>query len=310
MVTRVSTVGNYSAILQNLLAAQARQAEAGEQVATQKNGKDLKDYARSAEMLTGMRSLQTRLNVYTEQNKLIGDKLATQDMALNQIMDAGNAARQAILDAIASDRADTLIEELQAQMRNAVEGANTRYGGKSLFAGGQVDTKPVTAQQMSDLTLPPGIIGAFFQNDRFKAQAKLDDSTTVTTGMLADEILTGFMTGLQAIQGFHEGVDGPFNGRLTDAQRTFLQNQLSSWDTIRSDLTLVVGKNGLVQQRVEKVADDLSERTTTLAGMMGDIVDADMAKAAVNLQSAQMAVQAAAQVFLTLQSASLLNFLR
>ncbi|HEY8572161.1 flagellin [Phenylobacterium sp.] len=310
MVTRVSTVGNYSAVLQNLLAAQSRQAEAGEQVATQKNGKDLKDYARSAEMLTGMRSLQTRLDVYAEQNKLIGDKLATQDMALNQMMEAANGARQAILDAIASDRADTLMEELNAHMRNAVEGANTRYGGKYLFAGGRVDTKPVTAQQTSDLTLPPGIIMLFFQNDTFKPQAKLDDSTTVTTGMLAHEILEPFLTGLQAVQGFHESVDGPFNGRLTDAQRTFLQGQLASWDTIRSDLTLDVGKNGLVRQRVDKVKDDLVTRQTTLAGMMGDIVDADMAKAAVNLEAAQMAVQSAAQVFLTLQSTSLLNFLK
>ena len=310
MVTRVSTSGSYSAILQNLLAAQARQAEAGEQVATQKNGKDLKDYARSAEMLTGMRSLNTRLDVYAEQNTLIRDKLATQDMALNQMMDAANDARQAILDAIASDRADTLIQELQAQMNKAVEGANTRYGGKYLFAGGQVDTKPITAQTMPELTLPPGIIASFFQNDRFQTQAKLDDSTTVTTGMLADDMLTDFLTGLQTIQGFHEGVNGPFNGRLTDAQRTFLQGELASWDTIRSDLTLQVGKNGLIQQRVEKVADDLTVRQTTLAGMMGDIIDADMAKAAVNLQSAQMAVQSAAQVFLTLQNSSLLNLLK
>jgi len=60
MVTRVTTPGNYSAVLANLLAAQKRQQEAGNQVATQKNGVNLKEYAGSAEILTSMQSLSTR----------------------------------------------------------------------------------------------------------------------------------------------------------------------------------------------------------------------------------------------------------
>jgi flagellar hook-associated protein 3 FlgL len=43
--------------------------------------------------------------------------------------------------------------------------------------------------------------------------------------------------------------------------------------------------------------------------MVGDITDADMGQAATQLQMAQMAVQAAAHVFQTLQGASLLSIL-
>ena len=52
MVTRVTTPGNYATVLTNLLAAQERQSVAGAKVATQKNGQDLKDYAKSSELLT------------------------------------------------------------------------------------------------------------------------------------------------------------------------------------------------------------------------------------------------------------------
>ena len=79
MVTRVTTPGNYSAVLTNLLAAQKRQMDAGNQVATQKNGQNLKDYAKSSELLTAMRTVQTRLGVFQDQGSLISDKLATQD---------------------------------------------------------------------------------------------------------------------------------------------------------------------------------------------------------------------------------------
>ena len=46
MVTRVTTPGNYSAVLANLLAAQNRQMAAGDKVATQRNGN-----RRSSELL-------------------------------------------------------------------------------------------------------------------------------------------------------------------------------------------------------------------------------------------------------------------
>ena len=94
MVTRVSTVGNYSAILANIMAAQQRQLEAGVRVSTQKNGSDLKDFAQNDEMLTAMRSVQTRLTGYQDQNSLIADKLTTQDTALNRVADASQADRK------------------------------------------------------------------------------------------------------------------------------------------------------------------------------------------------------------------------
>src|SRR5512143_614100 len=111
MVTRVSTAGNYSAILANLMAAQQRQLEAGERVSTQKNGSSLKDYALNDEMLTAMRAVHTRLTGFQDQNSLIADRLTTQDTALNQAAGAAQGIRTAIADAIASGNASNLMAE-------------------------------------------------------------------------------------------------------------------------------------------------------------------------------------------------------
>src|SRR4051812_22353656 len=121
MVTRVSTSGNYASVLANLMAAQQRQVDAGNRVSSQKNGNDLKDYAKKAETLTAMRAVERRLVGYQDQNGLISAKLTTQDNALVQIPDAATATRQAIAEALATDRGDTLIQDLQAQFQNAVE---------------------------------------------------------------------------------------------------------------------------------------------------------------------------------------------
>jgi len=309
MSTRVSTIGNYSAVLANLMAAQQRQIAAGDKVGTQKNGQDLKDYARDAELITAMRSIRTRVEGYQETNGLIADRLATQDAALSQVAGAAAEARQVIAEALASGRADTLVEDIQAQMRNAVEGMNARYGGKYVFAGGQVDTRPVTATSLADLTAGPPI-ASFFKNDGFKAQARIDDSTTVTTGVLASDVGTNMMTAFQTFQSFEQGGSGPFTGALTAAQRTFLENQLATWDGVRADVTTIAGRNGLTQRRVDAVKGDLAARNHAISGMMGEIIDADMPLAATQLEAAQLSVQAAAQVFVSLQNASLLNVLK
>lgn len=310
MVSRVSTGGNYSAVLANLISAQQRQMDAGTKVASQKNGSDLKDYARNAEMLTAMRSIETRLGAFTEQNKLVSSRLTTQDFALSQVADAAQIARQAIAESIASGRVDTLMQDMQAAFRNGVEGMNARYGGKYLFAGGQVDTPPFSATSLSDLTIPATNVADYFHNDSYVAQAKVDDSTLVDLGFLADAFGTGMMEAFKAIQAFEEGVDGPFDGELTVNQRTFLESQLSVWDAAYKDLVNVGGRNGMVQSRVDSVKEDLVARTNSIKGMVGEIVDADMSQAVSNLQQAQISVQAAAQVFLALQESSLLNVLR
>jgi flagellar hook-associated protein 3 FlgL len=304
-MNRVSTAGNYATVLANLMSAQNSQIYYGNQVATQKKGTDLKSYSTTADTLTAMHTVQARLKTYQEQNSVIADRLSSQDTALNQVTDAAGAIRQAMLDALATGHADTMMQDIQAQMSIAVEGMNARYNGKYLFAGGQVDTKPLDVQSMNDLAGSVDVT-TLFKNDDYKTQNKLDDSTTVTTGVLANDVGTPMM---QALQDLQNSPLGPFTGELTPAQQQFLQDQSARWDTIRQDLTTVTAANGLIQKRLDTSKQNVVAQDTALAGMVGDITDADMGMAASQLQMAQMAVQAAAHVFQTLQSSSLLSVL-
>lgn len=310
-MNRVSTSGNYATVLANLTKAQQSQLYFGNQLATQRKGADLKAYATTADTLTAMHTVQARLKSYQEQNTVIADRLSSQDSALNQVTDAAGAIREAMANAIATGSSETMMTDIQAQLAGAVEGMNSRYNGKYLFAGGQVDTRPVSLTSMNDLTDPPSPaapvdVSTFFHNDNYKMQNKVDDSTTVTTGVLASDIGTKLMTALHDLQ---NSPVGPFTGKLSVAQQNWLQGQLGTWDGLRSDLTTMTAANGLTQKRLDTSKATVVSQDTTLAGMVGDITDADMGQAATQLQMAGMAVQAAAHVFQTLQGASLLSIL-
>jgi flagellar hook-associated protein 3 FlgL len=312
MVTRVSTIGNYNTVLANLMAAQQRQLEASERVSTQKNASDLKGYAANDELLTAMRSVQSRLDTYTTQNKLVADKLTTQDTALNQVADATQQARQAIADALASGDGTTLMSELQGSFSQAVGAMNTKYNGTYVFSGGQINTQPATPQLLTDLTAggpPSPAISTFFKNDQFKAQTQIDDSTTVTTGVLASDVGANVLTSFQNMQAYVDA-NGSFNGTLTAAQKSFLESQLSVFDAAHTGVVNITAQNGMVQQRVDSVGADITSRQNTLSQMMSGITDADMGKAAADLQMAQTSFAAAAQVFQSLKDSSLLNLLQ
>jgi flagellar hook-associated protein 3 FlgL len=304
---RVSTAGNYAAVLANLTAAQQSQMYFGNEVATQKNGTELKSYATTADTLTAMHTVQARLQAYADQNTVVADRLAQQDTALNQITDAAGSIREAIANALATGHADTLMQDIQAQLGIATQGLNAQYDGKYLFGGGQVNTQPVTLSQLSDLSAP-ATVASFFHNDTYKLQNRLDDSTTVTSGMLASDLGTPMLNALQTLQSYLDA-NGPITGTLTTAQVNFLTSQISTWDKVRTDLTTTTASNGLVQKQVGNSAQNVASQTTTVTGLLGDITDADMGQAAGQLQMAQMAVQAAAHVFQTLQASSLINIL-
>ena len=308
MVTRVSTAGNYSAILANLMAAEDRQVNAESRVSSQKNGTDLKAYANKAEQLTAMNSIAKRLQTYQDQNAQIASKLTTQDQALNSVADSAASVAQAIREALAADNADTLMQQVQGQFQTAVAGLNTQFDGKYLFAGGQINVQPVTATQLSNLTAGPPI-SSFFKNDNYQVQAKLDDSTTVTTGQLASNLGTNMLTSFQSLEAFDQSAGGPINGPLTAAQRTFLQGELANWDAVRASVTTSAAQNGLVQKQVDQSATNLVTQHNTLTAMIGNITDADMGQAATDLSNAQLSVQASARVLQALQTSSLLNLL-
>lgn len=308
MVDRVSTAGAYSAILQNLMQAENQQSNAENRVSSGKNGSDLKAFATQAETLTAMKAVNTRIVNYQTQNSQIAARLATQDQALTDLSNTATSVRTAIGNALASGSAETLMQEMQDAFATASGDLNTQYDGKYLFSGGQVNTKAFNATQMTDLT-SGAALSTFFGNDNFQTQAKLDDNTTVTTGQLASNVATPLMQAFQAIQAYNDGPNGPLSGQLTAAQQTFLTNTLQQVIGVATGLTTVTAQNGLVQARLDDVQKTLTTQQNSLTSMIGNITDADMAKAATDLSNAQLSVQASAKVLQSLQQDSLINLL-
>jgi flagellar hook-associated protein 3 FlgL len=310
MITRVSTAGSYSAVLTNLANAESQQMIANNQVSSQKVAQDLKGFAGQAETLTAMQAVQSKVDGLLSQNTVLANRYTDQDTALGQIGTAAQDGRTAVADALSSNNADTLMQQLQGAFSDAVSGLNFQSQGTYLFAGGQVNTAPVTAQTMSDLTTPAATtnLKSIFTNDNFVASNQITETSSVQGGQLANNVGQPLMAVFQDIQAY-QNTNGPFTGQLTTAQQSFLQGEMAKFDTAYNGLVNNQAQNGAVQSQITGAATALTSRQTQLQSMIGSITDVNMADAVSRLQTAQVAVQASAQVFSALQSSSLLNYL-
>ena len=307
-MTRISTPDTWNSALLNLMNAQQSQSQAQTEVSTQKIATDLGGFGRQAETLTAFKSAKARVDGYVATSRSVSARLTTQDTALNQVAGAGQAARQAITDALASASGDGLMLVLQQSFQQVVDGLNTRHDGDYVFGGGRTDRAPVSATTLSDLTTAPAV-DSLFQNGSLKAAARLDDSTTVQTGFLASDVGKPLFQVFQAIQAYATGSNGPFSHPLSDAQRTFLSSQLGAFDTAITGVTAAAARNGGLQKRIETHITDQKAQSDSLTQLIGDRTDIDMATALTRLTQAQQAVQASAQIVASLKNTSLLNLL-
>jgi len=307
-VSRIATANQYKSVLNDLMRAQNRQVEAQREVSTGKRGDDLLGFADRARALVAAQSVQTRVKGMVDQLSAVDVKLQTQQLGLESVADSAEGLRQAIASALASGRADGLMNQAQTYFRQAVEGLNTRYGDGYLFSGGQIDTPPVNVATLAQLAAASPV-DAIFDNGTLIASTRTDDSSTVQTGFLADAVGKPVMESLQRLQLFHQGGSGPFASQLTDAQRVFLESEYTQLAAISEAATGVAAQGGSVQKQIEKAMKAQVARATTLEQTLGDLTEVDVAEAASKLSQAQVAVQASAQVFLSLRDMSLLNFL-
>lgn len=307
-MNRVSTANGYTSVLSDLMRAQQRQETANTQVSSGKSASDLKGYARDAETLTATRAVKARVDGFIEQSDALAAKLNSQDLALTQAADSAQSAHEAIVSALALGHGEGLKAELNSWFSSAAQALNTQHAGRYLFAGGQVDTKPVAATQMSDLTAQP--LSAAFKNDQLTPTNRLDESTTIQSGFLADQLGTPLFTAFQQVQAYLDANGGDFPAQLDTNATNFLTSVVTQFDTARQGLTDAAAQNGLTQNRVDQSKSTQTSRQTMLTNMIGDIADVDMADALARLQQAQTATQASAKVFQTLQDSSLLNYLR
>lgn len=305
---RVSTSLQNQSMLTELLRTQRNMLDAQREVST---GKRIHEFADSPSELAGLlaaRGADARSADFAEAAKAAQGRLNLQDTHIDEFAGIVASLRQASLDAVANDSATTVMAEAEGAFSRMVSILNTQVDGKYIYGGTRQDVPPVTATTLDQLLALPDVAGAF-QNNTIRQTAQIGENETIAFGALASDLGTPAFQALRDLAQFSAGPDGNFSDDLTTQQADFLTGLSQTFEAVASNVNQQLATNGLAYNQAKTAVKEQGDMRATLAEMISDIEDVDMAEALSKLTNAQTAMQASAQTFSMVQRMSLMDFL-
>ncbi|HEY4547298.1 MAG TPA: flagellin [Pedomonas sp.] len=290
-MTRVASYSHNQSLLQGMLRNQADLYKTQQQINTGKKADDYKGIAPQASTVVTARAAMSRTEAYKDTANEISQTLSLIDLKTGSMLEATEALKQSILEALAMDNGQGFGEILESNFQMIASALNTKIGNSYLFGGGQTTEKPFTATSLDDLA---GLASASdaFVNDQTKSSVRVTDTFTMQYGVLADEVATPVMEVIKALKEFHDDpMTGPINGDLTPAQVTFLEARLADIDAATQGMRTIQTANGLRQSQMKDVTEQLKQQSVYYETFVADIEDVDMAEAITRFNADQAALE-------------------
>jgi flagellar hook-associated protein 3 FlgL len=308
MLDRVGTLNHSTVLLHEYQRIQSRLVETQTQISTGKVGDTYSDVDNRAGVLSAAKSKAGRTDTLMASAKEVQSKLGTQDVQLQHLAELSDQWREAISNAIATGRAETLMESARGIYKTAASILNSQVDGVYIYGGTRTDVAPVNRTTLEDLAATP-LVADVFENTQIQQTQTVEDGVSMETGLLASDLGTDLFQMLHDLATMDSGPNGPFGSTLTAAQKTFLEGQMAQIPIVSRELNTYAAVNGTRYKQVEDIIARHEDTTTELKKFIGDIEDVDLAAAITRLNQDQAAQQAAARIIANLQDNSLLNYL-
>ena len=225
------------------------------------------------------------------------------DNALTQMTDLVEQAKQQAAQAISVPG----IEKRQAQtqvlnqiIQQAVNLANTQYGGRYLFSGQQFTTAPFTMTK--DPTSGEVQSVSTYQGDTQNLDVRVGNGALQTVNLNGQEVFAG--TGTDVLQQLLN-----LKNAVRDGDITSIQQQETALDTSYENLqrqSAIVGTRLVSLDERKSLLDSIKIQDQS---QLSDLTDADIVEVITQLQQKQTVFQAALQLTSRLAQLNLTNFI-
>ena len=148
-----------------------------------------------------------------------------------------------------------------------------------------------------------------FVNNQIKAQARVDESLTVTYGVLADEVAGPLMQLMQDLMIYASGTPSAFSNPLSSADRAFIISKIPEANAAFDVANGAQAQHGVAMKTIEDAQIRHENELAFINRFIANIEDTDIAEAVTKLNQDQLALESSFRVFSQLNSLSLLNFI-
>ncbi|MFC6198216.1 flagellin N-terminal helical domain-containing protein [Ponticaulis profundi] len=307
-MNRISSSMLNSSALQNLQRSQSDMYEAQRKTASGKIADDLKGYGKDTQAIVSMDRTRAKLESHIEASKELNVRLNIQDAQIGRAADAVADLRENLTTSLALGDLTEVMAYVNSAFSDVKSAFNTTFNGSYVFGGTASNAEPIQADSLADMAANP--LTDSINQDGSEVRIRVSESRVVTAAPLAKDAATDMMNLLRDLQIFEDGVDGPFTDNPSEAQKQAIQSAILGLDSVYEGMLEVQSKNGQVMNQTDTLIERQQSQADLLANMTAGMTDADLAQVAVELNQAQIQFQATASIFSTIQSLSLVDYLR
>lgn len=301
-MTRVATIPLQRTMADAIQRAQQNLAKTQTSLSTGKKAQDYAGLGTEAVRTMSARSMLAKQDAQAVVSKHVTTTLAIYDTHVTGLDNALIDLRTRMATAIGTEDSSGLQETIKGAFEQFRSSLNAKEGGIALFGGSRTDVLPFTPESLADVAATPA--SDAFRNDDVRAVAHLAEGTSVTYGITASDL------GAQIYEAFRTlAAAGPIGERLTDAQKTALQDAIVQIDTGSVGLRAANAENGRKQARVETLGERAEQRSLVLNDIIAANEDADLGQVAVDLAQQRATLEASYSVFAQLSQLNLTKFL-
>lgn len=305
-MTRISDLGLQQLLLQGFQRTQQAAELSQLQLASGKKHQSYGAYGADALRLISAEGVISRATAFESASQIALTRLQIQETSLTTIADVVGEAGAAFLRTLATGNSELLLPDIEVAAQRILTALNVQTGGVYLFGGTDGTVPPVGAQSLADIGAV-GSIDALF-TEGAQTTFAIEEGVNINGGPLASDIARDLLIQLQELANA-EATLGPFQGELTNAQRTFIVDKNQQFAQIAAQINELLGLNGTSQAQANS-AIERNVRQRDLAEIVAaEIEDIDIAEVITRLNQDQLAVQASAQALAQATDLSLLNFI-
>lgn len=307
-MTRISSFGQSSLLLLNTLRNQERLFISQEQITTGKKASTFQELSTSVQDSLSARQSRASVDTFRQTIRTIRQTIDIYDVQLTTITESARDLRASMMTAIGQEDGSGFGSQIEQAFQLVSSALNTKLNGKFIFGGANIDQPPVGISSLADLQALATSDDAF-ANDGAKTSALIAEGIEFSFGQVADEVAGDIMASFRRLADFDSGPSGPFNGKLTAAQRAFLETEITNIEQAVQKAQTIQTRNGLNSNRLDTVDEQHGASQVFLEQLVSDIEDVNLAEAITRLNQDQTALEASFQAISVLSRLSLLNFL-
>jgi flagellar hook-associated protein 3 FlgL len=309
-MSRISSYNQFYGNAAGVTTGQTNMAKAQAQASSQKVATDLKGYAQQSGRLLSAKSYAERLDRRAQTLSALSARAEVEGAALSRSTSAVTNAREAIMNAVASQNGAGLRDAMEHALAEITTAANTQFAGQAVFGGSWGYGEPLKKASLDDMALAgAGGADTFWVETGDNRSVLIEDNRSIQLSGNAKEIFKPIVDFIREVRAW-ENANTPITGRLSTAQTAFLKGLIPDVAALQSRMIDQEAGAGITAKQIDDVLSANEAQRDVLNKTIGDQENVDLAEVATRLAAAQTQYQASASIFSQMRDMNLLQYLR